>query len=296
MAKTRAIGTIERRIARATGQYPDIAAVILADLSNMIIAWAQYHPGWGRSILSEYRRHPKLEPFITALEDVPLPDGDNKRPPPNAGEMIFKHLPLVRKYAKQRATILSDDRGFIEVDDSLYSDLEGVGMGVLEAAVDRYDPTRGVTFGAFVRKRMAGAMDDWLRHERIRYATDGYAARALERNDAALSAPKRHRTSTGGYRETTYVETAVQPLRRPDGVPVTRLIRANSNMTQDIEAALERLNPRQREVYRGRVLSDPPVSSSVLAAQLGIRDDRQIRRIEKQAWAKMRRFLKVSPL
>jgi hypothetical protein len=62
-----------------------------------------------------------------------------------------------------------------------------------------------------------------------------------------------------------------------------------------MEAALERLNPRQREVYRGRVLSDPPVPRSVLAAKLGIRDERQIPRIEKQARHRMAKLLKVSP-
>ena len=67
----------------------------------------------------------------------------------------------------------------------------------------------------------------------------------------------------------------------------------STSIREDLEAALEKLNPRQREVYRGRVLSDPPVPRSVLATRLGIKDERQIPRIEKQARQKMARLLKV---
>ena len=55
-----------------------------------------------------------------------------------------------------------------------------------------------------------------------------------------------------------------------------------------IEAALARLNPRQRTVYRGRVLTEPPLSRAAIARQLGIADVTQISRIEKQARRKMR--------
>jgi RNA polymerase sigma factor (sigma-70 family) len=230
-----------------------------------------------------------LQKYLTR-DDTPLPDGDNRRPPPNAGEMIFNHLLLVRKYARRRASTVYDEKGWQALDDSLFSDLENVGMEALEAAVHRFDPTRGVTFGAFVRQRVAGAMDDWLNHKRIRYATDGYAARAMEGKWATSDAPKRHRTSTGAYRERVYTEMAVQPRGAARLIPAHRL-----SFDQTMEAALEKLNPRQREVYRGRVLSDPPIPRAVLAATLGIRDEVQIPRIEKQARKKMARFLKVSP-
>jgi len=67
-------------------------------------------------------------------------------------------------------------------------------------------------------------------------------------------------------------------------------------MSETIKAALERLNPRQREVYEGRVLSEPQVTRSELARRRGIKDDRQIPRIENQARVKIARFLKsVTP-
>jgi len=252
---------------------------------------------WGHGILDEYRHHPELASFISAREETLLRDGDNVRPPPDAGEMIYNHLPLVRRLARDRSTMVVDDRGFPAINDSLFSDLEGVGMQVLEDVVHRFDPTRGVTFGAFVRKRLAGAMDSWLSSGRVEIASGTYDI-ALDGAPVAddrrtVNAPKRHRTGTGAYRETTYISTSVRPVRRPDGVRDARLIR--KSIGQDVEDALERLNPRQRAVYRGRVLSDPPVSRSILAATLGIRDERQVPRIEKQARRKMAAFLKVSP-
>ena len=59
-----------------------------------------------------------------------------------------------------------------------------------------------------------------------------------------------------------------------------------------LEEALAKLNPRQRTVYRGRVLQNPPLSRSALARELGITDLTQISRIEKQARAEDE---KVSP-
>src|SRR5262249_54639751 len=45
-----------------------------------------------------------------------------------------------------------------------------------------------------------------------------------------------------------------------------------------IEQLLPRLNRRQRAVYRGMVLSEPPLSRATLARQLGIKDETQISR------------------
>jgi DNA-directed RNA polymerase specialized sigma subunit len=72
----------------------------------------------------------------------------------------------VQKLAKERATTVSS-RGY-EVNDTLFSDLEEVGFRALEAALEHFDPTRGIAYGAFVRRRVAGAMDNWLARERIR--------------------------------------------------------------------------------------------------------------------------------
>jgi RNA polymerase sigma factor (sigma-70 family) len=291
--KKRATGRIDAQLARAKGQYQKVADNILEQLSIEIAYWAKYHPRWGKEILSECLRNPALKPFLT--RDMPLPDNGHNRPlPENAGELIYKHLPLVRRLAKERATTVSS-RGY-EVNDTLFSDLEEVGVRALEAALEHFDPTRGITFGVFVRKRVAGAMDNYLARERIRTINGngismGYDFSVTDDGRTAKP-PKRNRASTGGYREKAYISTSVRPANSP-----SRLIAANrSGFDQVMEAALAKLNARQREVYRGRVLSDPPVSRSMLAAKLGIQDDRQVPRIEKQARLKMAKLLKVSPL
>jgi RNA polymerase sigma factor (sigma-70 family) len=290
--KKRATGRIDALLARAKGQYQKVADDILEHLSIEIAYWAKYHPRWGKEILSECLRNPLLKPFL--MRDTPLPDGHNRRLPENAGELIYRHLPLVRRLAKERVTTVSS-RGY-EINDTISSDLEEVGFRALEGALEHFDPTRGIAFGAFVRKRVAGAMDNWLARERIRTINGngismGYDFSVTDDGRTAKP-PKRNRASTGGYREKAYISTSVRPASSP-----SRLIAANrSGFDQVMEAALAKLNARQREVYRGRVLSDPPASRSVLAAKLGIQDDRQIPRIEKQARLKMAKLLKVSPL
>jgi len=99
----------------------------LADAAWEVLGWARYYPGWGHGILDEYRHHPELASFIAALENTPLRAGDNVRPPPEAGEIIYNHLSLVRRLARDRSTTVVDDRGVPAINDSLFSDLEGVG-------------------------------------------------------------------------------------------------------------------------------------------------------------------------
>ncbi len=64
-----------------------------------------------------------------------------------------------------------------------------------------------------------------------------------------------------------------------------------------LKGPLAKLNARQRAVYRGTVLTDPPVSRFRLALELGIRDVTQISRIKRQAERKITKLLKrkVSP-
>jgi hypothetical protein len=90
-------------------------------------------------------------------------------------------------------------------------------------------------------------------------------------------AVKRRRSSTGGFKEVQYVSIAV---KRPP-----RLIAANRSA---MEAKLAKLNPKQRAVYRGRMISDPPVPAPELAKRLRIKDVSQIWRILKQAKLKMK--------
>jgi len=290
-ALTRAAGYVELKLARATGQTTDVERELLADLAYEMWGWHWCNfGGWGIEFLGRYVEHARLNQFFRRHE--PIPKGHNRQTSPEQDELIISHLPFVRKHARKRATTVWDQKGWLAVNDSLYSDLEEIGVRVLEAAVHRFDPTRGVSFGAFVRKRVAGAMDDFLARERLPTvggnALDGIVPRAaVERTSAP---PKRHRTSTGGFPELAYISTSVPPTG------ILRLIPADPlSFSETMNAALARLNHRQREVYRGRVLSDPQVSRRELAARLGIRDERQIRRIEQQARRKMAKLLKLSP-
>jgi hypothetical protein len=268
----RATGTVEKSLARAFGQRRETAAKLLAGIAALIVGWAEYHPSWGRRILDEYRDHPELGEHIAALEDPPIPEGHNHQLPAEAGELIAGQLPLVRKLAGQRA------RG----NDSLVDDLEEIGRRALEDAASRFDPTRGVPFGAFSRQQVKWAMDRWLKRERIPgtgglgfdMALNGQRVADDRRTSKAV---KRHRSSTGGFKETQYITTAVQ---RP-----VRLIPADRSA---MEARLAKLNPKQRAVYRGRMITYPPVPAPVLAKQLRIKDERQIWRILKQAKLKMK--------
>jgi RNA polymerase sigma factor (sigma-70 family) len=292
-AKKRAVGYIELKLARARGQHDKIEDLMLSDLAYEIGRWRSRY-SWGPDVVGGYLDHERLGEHFKRDDSLP-DDGHNRKLTEDEGRLVYNHLPLVRKYAKRRSSIVFDEKGFYTTDDSLYSDLEEIGMRALEDVVRRYDPTRGVTLGAFARLRVGGAMDNYLQRDRM--PTVGGLAEVhigmnvpnplLKKTSAAV---KRYRDSTGGYKERSYASTSV----RPDGK--TRLIPANaSRFNHTMDAALARLNHRQREVYRGRVLSDPPVTRSVLAAKLGIRDERQIPRIEKQAVKRIAKFLKVSP-
>jgi hypothetical protein len=282
-ARTRATGRVEGKIARACGQKPATSAAILSDIAWEIVWWSEDYPTWGRQIWTEYRHHPVLEGYIATAENPPIPEGDNYKLTAEEGELIYKHIPLVRKHAKRRASKVSD-RGQPAVDDTIYDALEVVGMQAQEDAVRRFDPTRGTTFGAFAKKRVAGAMDNYLTRERIRTVGGTAYDVVLNGQDLADDAPpggerkgvdrgtsktpKRRRSSTGGYRETAYISSSVLPARRPDGVSNQRLI-SKGGVSSTVEAALAKLNPRQREVYRARVLTDPPVSRRSWGAGCG---------------------------
>jgi hypothetical protein len=103
----------------------------------------------------------------------------------------------------------------MSLDDSLFSDLEGVGMEALEKAVHRFDPTRSVSLAHSCANEWPGR---WMTGSGTKNAVcDGRSGGESPGEKRAIAA-KRHRTSTGGYRERTYTETAVQPIRRPDGI------------------------------------------------------------------------------
>jgi hypothetical protein len=279
----RATGTVEKWLARAVGQRAAGGGGALAHAADLITGWAARYPSWGLGILEQYRHHPQLAEYLAA-EDIPIPEGHNHLPA-DAGEMIAGQLKLVRWLALERTRrpVASPSRGTAFEDNStLFDDLEAVGLRALEDAVRRFDPTRGVPFGAFARRMVKWAMDRWLKRERFPgmvagagfdMALNGQPI-ADDRRDS--KAVMRHRSSTGGNKTQQYIAKAVQ---RPP-----RLIPANPSA---MEASLAKLNPKQRAVYIGRMLADPPVPAQELAKRLRIKDVRQVWRILKQAKPKM---------
>lgn len=71
--------------------------------------------------------------------------------------LILAHMPLVRREARFIVILGSYNRS------QVYEDLVGEGMLALVMAADRYDPMKGAKFSTFIRRRVPGAMRDYLR-------------------------------------------------------------------------------------------------------------------------------------
>jgi len=280
----RARGRVERRLAQTVGQYPVVTAAILAAIAEEIVSWAEHYPSWGRRIRDEYRHHPRLGEYLA--EDIPIPEGHNQQLPADAGEMIAGQIKLVRWLALERTRrpVAKPEGGVsFEYNSVLFDDLEAVGLRALEDAARRFDPTRGVPFGAYARRMVKWAMDRWLKRGRFPGMVTGPGfdivvnGQPIADDRRTSKAVRRHRSSAGGYKTQQYITRAVQ---RPP-----RLIAADRSA---MEASLAKLNPKQRAVYRGRMITDPPVPAQELAKRLRIKDVSQIWRILKQAKLKMK--------
>src|SRR6476620_6733081 len=69
-ACTRAIESVDYRLAVALGQPKRVAETMLDDLTDHIVQWANDHPTWGNQVLRRYQTDPRLTDFLV-LEDVP---------------------------------------------------------------------------------------------------------------------------------------------------------------------------------------------------------------------------------
>jgi RNA polymerase sigma factor (sigma-70 family) len=293
----------------ANFQTPDHAKLFLREIVTLVENGAP-PPDWRDRVATEY---PRLEDL---LDDVfkydvygeprePVRSGHNRGLTGEESKLITTYLPLVRKLAVQRASSINNLAGGTALDEALLAELEDIGLQVLEEQVGHLDRTRGVTFGAFVRARVAGAMDNYLTRERIRTesldddAVENYHAskqiglRAARSPDdpgekwkweAHRRRAKGNRTSTGGRKVKSYAES---PAPHPP-----RLIKANPDaFAPKLAEALAQLSPKQRAVYEGRVLADPPVPASELARQLKVTPPR-ITNLEKRACERMKELLR----
>jgi hypothetical protein len=246
----------------------------------MLTGIAQYinemaiHNGWPE-IRKKYARRHHLAPYIAA--DLKQRQWQRKGAElespltPEQVKMVCDHLQLVRKYAGAIA------RG----NQPLFAELEVLGLSILEQKARDYDSSRNVTFGAHALKRVRGAMLDHVMLHRNRTLAVG----GIKEIDIVNSRP--------GLSDRGLLELLTLPEKHRWNAPRKRKPRPSGYMA-DIEKLLLKLNRKQQAVYRGRVLTDPPLSRAALARQLGIAHVTQISRIERQAERKMAKWLKKS--
>jgi RNA polymerase sigma factor (sigma-70 family) len=271
----RAIDQIERLLAQAFGH--GACDAILRRTAQRINDFAIRY-GWGANLRERYSgKEHVLSPYIkddleksNSLQkatDTQRPGmGHNSQLTADDLALVVKHWPLVDSEAQKLA----------RKDTELNDRLTAVGRIELEKQVRRWDRTRGVTFGAFVRERIHGCMVNyidrvWNREPRRRSWADDQGKRWFE------GMTRRPRS-----RLRSMLADWLAPPPKSQLIPGKR--------SQEMaEAALAGLNPKQLAVYRGRVLTNPPLSRSDIARQLGIADPTQVSRIERQARRKMRK-------
>lgn len=191
--------------------------------------------------------------------------------------MIVDNLPLVGFLVTdvwRRATHLSRD------------DLAAAGALALVTAADAYDPTRGVPFGAFARRRILGAFADEMRamdwatrgaRERIKSVTQtqealtGGLGRAATIDEVAEAMGVPRDTVTEGLADAARTvesldETVTDRLTAEIEAPGDRLL--DDERIRHLTAAVESLPERHREIIRRVYLQGEPVSD--VAKGLGI--------------------------
>jgi RNA polymerase sigma factor (sigma-70 family) len=304
---------IRRLLAMATGQTPDRAKVLLREIVTLAESGAA-PPGWRNMVATESPQHVDLLDYVIKYDEYdeprePVRSGHNRGLTQEESKLITDYQPLVRSLAVRRASVINNLAGGTALDHELLAHLENIGMEVLIERAPQWDRARGWTFGAFVRARVAGAMDNYLSRNRIRTerlgddAIDKYltgkqiglrAARSpddpreqekwenLKWED--LKPTKGKRTSTRRRKGKSYVETAPKRQR-------ARLIKANPDaFAPKLAEALAQLSPNQRAVYEGRVIADPPLLVSELARRLKVSPPR-ITHLEKRACERMKELL-----
>jgi DNA-directed RNA polymerase specialized sigma subunit len=292
----RSLKRIRYFLEAANGQTPENAKLYLREIVA-IAEDGELPPGWRQMVANDYPQHVSLLDWVTRYDFYDEPrkpaQGGRDRPPtPEEGKLVTEHLPLVRKFAVQRASKINNLAGGTTLDHGLLAELERIGLKVLEEQVGRWEPARGVTFGAFAKLRVAGAMDNYLARERIRTVSSTASSTASSRADArekwkseaSGTRAKGNRTSTGGRKIKSYAET---PKPHPP-----RLIPASpGGFGAELALAIAQLTPNQRAVYEGRVLADPPLSHGDLAARLQVSRPRIVA-LEKNARQRISKLLR----
>jgi hypothetical protein len=297
-AQKRARGRVRLMLARAKGHHNAYAEPILRQAADEIESWVRL--GWGRAIHAEYVDDERLRGFLLREQ----PKDWRSLPLTVDGPTLAQHLPLVRSLAERRSL----------GNHSLCEELDAVGWEALEECARNFDPKRHRTFGVYARKRVDGAMMNYIRRERPHIRTvsmtwkakpgdvgrqedwsitmDGSGGVPPEAFVGDSRRPKRDRTSSGGFRDDSYVATEARAAK---AAPATHnLAGADPDATLRIMKRA-RLNDRQWTVYQGRFLDKPPKTRAELAAMLEINHPSQITAILHQAIRKVESAKRVLP-
>lgn len=161
-------------------------------------------------------------------------------------ELVDGHMRLVYQIAVKLFRKL---RGNVELDDLVAYGTEG-----LYAAVDRFDPERGVPFGAFARFRIRGAMIDGVR------AIAPTPLSAYRRRVAAMHGDHVHITVDVG-------PTQSDPARLPfTGISVVELA-SRAELRRRVLEAMKRLPDNQRTLIERHYFGDADLDEA--GAELG---------------------------
>lgn len=240
-----------------------------------------------------------------------------------AGERVVNaHLRLVARMARDYA-------GYGIPLEDLFS--QGV-LGLLQA-LRRFDPDRGVRFSSYAMMWIRSAITEYVMHawsvvklgttpaqkklfhnlarmRRELRALDGQLSaeqiqtiaqaldvpeaevretdRRLAARDASLDAPVHGGAEDDG---TEWLDRLVDTDPSPESTVADAEERALRRRL--LEAALDTLDVRQRDIIAARCLSDPPATLETLARHYGVSCER-IRQIEAQAIAKLRRHVRAA--
>ena len=196
---------------------------------------------------------------------------------------------LTAEQAKLVANNMGDVRKFAEYvakgNQELIAELEAFGLQVLEELAPKYDPTRRgfqgrkATFRTFASWRLRGAMIDFVKENKNRTVAVGGAKEVDIASRCYREQPK----------PLTWDEATNARTRTRGRIRMSRPL-PSGDMTI-INRLLLKLNRRQRVVYQGMVLDDPPRTRAEIARQLNIRHLNAISRIRTQAQDKMNKWL-----
>ncbi len=161
-------------------------------------------------------------------------------------ELVEQNMRLVYRIAVKLFRKL---RGNVELDDLVAYGTEG-----LYAAVDRFDPARGVPFGAYAQHRIRGAMIDGVR------AISPVPPVAYRRRRAAMRGEHVHVTVNVGPVQT-------DPTRLPfTGISVVELA-SRAELRRRVCKAMERLPENQRTLIERHYFADADLAEA--GAELG---------------------------